>query len=71
MNATTIGVGLAKNRFELAVADAPHRVQRRERLSRRHFNASSATSQPAASSPNRAVQRSLGAHAVPAPAASR
>ena len=70
MNATTIGVGLAKNRFELAVADAPHRVQRRERLLRRHFNAS-ATSQPAASSPNRAVQRSLGAHAVPAPAASR
>ncbi len=37
MNATTIGVDLAKNRFELAVADAQHRVQRRERLSRRQF----------------------------------
>jgi transposase len=37
MNATTIGVDLAKNRFELAVADAHYRVQRRERLSRRQF----------------------------------
>jgi transposase len=37
MNATTVGVDLAKNRFELAVADAQHRVQRRERLSRRQF----------------------------------
>lgn len=37
MNATTLGVDLAKNRFELALADAQHRVQRRERLSRTQF----------------------------------
>lgn len=37
MNATTVGVDLAKNRFELAVADADHRIRRRERLSRAQF----------------------------------
>jgi transposase len=37
MNATTVGVDLAKNRFELAVADSEHRLHRRERLSRSQF----------------------------------
>jgi transposase len=37
MNATTVGVDLAKNRFELAIADADYRIQRRERLSRAQF----------------------------------
>ena len=37
MNATTVGVDLAKNRFELAIADANYRIQRRERLSRTQF----------------------------------
>lgn len=37
MNATTVGVDLAKNRFELAVADAEFRIQRRERLTRLQF----------------------------------
>lgn len=37
MNATTVGVDLAKNRFELAIADVQHHIQRRERLSRAQF----------------------------------
>jgi len=37
MNTTTVGVDLAKNRFELAVADAEHRIQRRARLTRAQF----------------------------------
>jgi len=37
MNATTVGVDLAKNRFELAIADDEYRIQRRERLSRTQF----------------------------------
>jgi transposase len=37
MNATTVGVDLAKNRFELAVADGEFRIQRRERLTRAQF----------------------------------
>jgi transposase len=36
VNATTVGVDLAKNRFELAVADAG-RIHRRARLSRAQF----------------------------------
>lgn len=37
MHATTVGVDLAKSRFELAVADEHYRIQRRERLSRPRF----------------------------------
>lgn len=37
MNATTVGVDLAKNRFELAVADAQGRIEQRTRLSRTQF----------------------------------
>lgn len=37
MNATTIGIDLAKNCFQLAVADERYRVQRRERLTRKRF----------------------------------
>ncbi len=37
MNATTVGVDLAKNRFELAVADGEFRIQRRARLMRLQF----------------------------------
>jgi transposase len=37
MHATTVGVDLAKNRFELAIADEHYRIQRRERLSRTRF----------------------------------
>jgi len=37
MNATTVGVDLAKSRFELAVADGEFRLQRRERLTRTQF----------------------------------
>jgi transposase len=38
MHATTVGVDLAKNRFELAVADEQFRVARRERLTRARFS---------------------------------
>lgn len=37
MYATTVGVDLAKNRFELAVADEQFRIGRRERLTRARF----------------------------------
>jgi len=37
MNATTIGIDLAKNCFQIAVADERYRVQRRERLTRKRF----------------------------------
>lgn len=37
MHATTVGVDLAKNRIELAVADAQGRIERRERLTRARF----------------------------------
>lgn len=37
MNATTIGIDLAKNCFQLAVADERYRVQRRERFTRKRF----------------------------------
>jgi transposase len=37
MNTTTVGVDLAKSRFEVAVADAEFRVQRRARLTRTQF----------------------------------
>ncbi len=37
MDTTTVGVDLAKHRFELAVADAEYRITRRARLSRGQF----------------------------------
>src|SRR5882672_5335353 len=37
MNATTVGVDLAKSRFEVAVADGEFRIQRRARLTRLQF----------------------------------
>jgi transposase len=37
MHATTVGVDLAKNHFELAISDAQLNVRRRERLSRTRF----------------------------------
>jgi len=37
MNATTIGIDLAKNCFQLAIADERYRVQRRERFTRKRF----------------------------------
>jgi transposase len=37
MHATTVGVDLAKNRFELAVSDEHSGIQRRERLTRARF----------------------------------
>lgn len=37
MHATTVGVDLAKNRVELAVADERYRIVRRERLNRARF----------------------------------
>jgi len=37
MHATTVGVDLAKNRFELAIREGEGRVLRRERLSRQRF----------------------------------
>jgi transposase len=37
MNATTVGVDLAKSRFELAVADEHFRIVRRERFTRARF----------------------------------
>ena len=37
MDTTTVGVDLAKSRFELAVADGEYRIQRRERLTRTQF----------------------------------
>lgn len=37
MHATTVGVDLAKTRFEIAVADEQFRVQKRERLTRTQF----------------------------------
>jgi len=37
MNATTVGVDLAKSRFEVAVADGEFRIQRRARLTRTQF----------------------------------
>lgn len=37
MHATTVGVDLAKNRFELAIAQQPGQPLRRERLSRQRF----------------------------------
>lgn len=43
MHATTVGVDLAKNRFELAIADQHYRVQRRLTLTRRRFEAFIAT----------------------------
>ena len=67
MNATTVGVDLAKNCFELAVADAQHRVQRRERLSRRQFERFFGNL-PASRIVMEIVwfSASLGAHAAPA-----
>ena len=38
MDTTTVGVDLAKSRFELAVADAEYRIQRRARLTRTQFS---------------------------------
>jgi len=38
MNATTVGVDLAKSHFELVVSDAGSRVQRRERMTRTQFS---------------------------------
>ncbi len=37
MDTTTVGVDLAKSRFELAVADGEYRIQRRARLTRTQF----------------------------------
>ncbi|MFZ2507696.1 MAG: hypothetical protein WAW79_04375 [Steroidobacteraceae bacterium] len=37
MNTTTVGVDLAKSRFELAVADSEYRIQSRRRLTRVQF----------------------------------
>lgn len=37
MDTTTVGVDLAKSRFELAVADGGYRIQRRARLTRSQF----------------------------------
>jgi len=37
MDTTTVGVDLAKNRFELAVADGEYRIRRRARLTRTQF----------------------------------
>jgi transposase len=37
MNATTVAVDLAKNVFELAVADVEWRIVERHRLNRAHF----------------------------------
>ena len=37
MDTTTVGVDLAKSRFELAVADGEYRIQRRARVTRRQF----------------------------------
>jgi transposase len=37
MIGTTIGIDLAKNCFQLAVADGTYRIQRRERLTRKRF----------------------------------
>ena len=37
MHATSVGVDLAKSRFELAVADQQFRIQRRDRLTRTQF----------------------------------
>jgi len=37
MNTTTVGVDLAKTRFELAIADTEYRIQSRRRLSRVQF----------------------------------
>lgn len=37
MHTTTVGVDLAKDRFELAIADQDYRIQSRQRLSRRQF----------------------------------
>jgi transposase len=37
MDTTTVGVDLAKSRFELAVADGEYRIQRRARLTRSQF----------------------------------
>jgi transposase len=37
MHATTVGVDLAKNRFELAIADEQYRIHSRQRLSRTRF----------------------------------
>lgn len=44
MHATTVGVDLAKNRFELAIADEHYRVHERRTLTRRRFEAFIATS---------------------------
>lgn len=38
MNATTVAVDLAKNRFEIAIADEHYRIQQRKRLTRRQFS---------------------------------
>lgn len=37
MHATTVAIDLAKDVFELAFADAEHRIVERKRLSRRAF----------------------------------
>lgn len=37
MNTTTVAVDLAKNRFEIAIADEQYRIQQRKRLNRRQF----------------------------------
>jgi len=37
MHRTTVAVDLAKNRFELAVADEQFRIHQRERLTRARF----------------------------------
>lgn len=43
MHATTVGVDLAKNRFELAIADQHYQVQRRVSLTRQRFETFIAT----------------------------
>lgn len=37
MNTTTVAVDLAKNRFEIAIADEQYRIRQRKRLNRRQF----------------------------------
>ncbi len=37
MDTTTVGIDLAKSRFELAVADGEYRIRRRTRLTRLQF----------------------------------
>ncbi len=50
MNATTVGIDLAKNVFEIAVADERGHIVDRQRLNRARFDRSSPTGRHAASS---------------------